>query len=116
MKPTQPRTTNASQTTPEKGTALSQPATPPGAPPEQIRGTRDLHRYGVGGHVYKQQLSAFATHEKIESSCMKYTADMIDRLGCRDPLEEMLAVQALWTHARLGASHSWRTTKPRRTT
>jgi hypothetical protein len=61
---------------------------------------RHAHR-AIASDVYDQQTRTFLNCETIQATSLEYVEDIVERLECRDPLEEMLALQALWTHARL---------------
>lgn len=61
---------------------------------------RDLHTNGYGGYIYGCVLkSVFG--EASKSDPMLYSMLTMESLKPRDPLEEMLIIQALWHHARL---------------
>ena len=51
--------------------------------------------------VYAGQLKTVANDPDLRGGAYGHASDIIARLGCRDPLEEMLAMQALWAHARV---------------
>ena len=54
------------------------------------------------GYVYQEQTLTFARRETIQGTAFEFVDDFLRRLNLCDPLEELLAFQALWTHARLG--------------
>jgi hypothetical protein len=61
----------------------------------------EMHTLHIGSHVYKQQLKqAFGSN--MDDTAFSYVADTLLRMNTRDPFEEMLVMQALWSHTRLG--------------
>ena len=68
-------------------------------------GLRMLHTWLTGGSVYGIALSAgvgLSVHGEPLSvmTAEKHAEDTLKRMRCKDPLEEMLVMQALWAHAR----------------
>src|SRR5437660_786635 len=76
------------------------------AKPELVIKTNDpsafmaMHTPMIGWHVYTQQLNQ-GIADNLSDTAFKYLADTLLRMKTRDPLEEMLVVQALWSHTRL---------------
>lgn len=66
---------------------------------------RVLHKYILPGAVYKQQLVEAVKCEDIQNTAYLHTEEFLNAMQPRDPLEEMLIVQALWTHGRLAQLH-----------
>src|SRR5687767_14453981 len=69
---------------------------------QQLAFARVVHGPVSGGITYAaiskhlQPCSAFA------ETAQQFTADFIQRVAPRDPLEELLAIQMLYSHARVG--------------
>jgi len=67
----------------------------------------ELHGSCLAGMVYANQLnssmrqSAGSVWPDVQATAVPHAKSVIDEMKCRDPLEEMLVQQALWTHARV---------------
>jgi hypothetical protein len=74
-----------------------------GDPTKDAAAARKLHQGVLAGAVYAKmllpQLRTMLPPALVESS-LPYVQDMIDRFAPRDPLEEMLVLQAIVTHIR----------------
>lgn len=55
----------------------------------------------VGSQVYRQQLAAAGGNDAMADASISFLLKMVDEMNHRDPLEEMLVLQALWTHMRV---------------
>lgn len=71
---------------------------------------RELHGEIMAGGVYARYARKLAedgwgaeSHVTAETgaTCVQYAGDVLRRMKPRDPMEEMLITQALWTHARI---------------
>ena len=71
---------------------------------EDVEKQRRVHITALAGSVYTQLIAryidtAFEGYEP-SNSAVRYARDLLERLDPRDPMEEMLAMQALLAHAR----------------
>ncbi len=66
--------------------------------PEAVKAA---HGFFLGGMVYGQQVEGLLGEQFGADTAVPHVEDLLKRLKPRDPLEEMLVIQALWTHARL---------------
>jgi hypothetical protein len=72
----------------------------PPAKPNTVDNLKAMHTPLTGCGGYRHQLSqVFGT--ELQEGAFKHVSDTLLRMNTRDPLEEMLVVQALWTHTRL---------------
>jgi hypothetical protein len=60
-----------------------------------------MHSVLMGAAVYRGQLNP-ALLEDLKDTAVKHVGDTLLRMSARDPLEEMLIAQTIWTHTRLG--------------
>src|SRR4051812_32802754 len=94
---------------PDAAARVGPSAPPAGAPRHDVpRGVEQrcahpamLHGPGVASHVYAQQIKVVANDPELQQTAFGHAADVLRRLDCHDPLEEMLAMQALWAHGRV---------------
>lgn len=77
----------------------------PGDPVTDKAAARKLHGPGIAGMVYgnavAQRMNLLCGGFEVSDSGGNYIADMLERMAPRDPLEEMLVVQAALAHARV---------------
>lgn len=77
----------------------------PGDPATNKAAARKLHGPGLGGMVYgnaiAQRMKLLCGGYEVGQSACNYIEDMLERMAPRDPLEEMLVVQAALAHARV---------------
>ncbi|MDQ7025910.1 MAG: hypothetical protein Q9P44_10160, partial [Anaerolineae bacterium] len=77
----------------------------PGDPAKSKAAARKLHGPGLGGMVYAnavaQRMQLLCGGFNVADSGCNYIEDMLERMAPRDPLEEMLIVQAALAHARV---------------
>ncbi|MEM1167385.1 MAG: hypothetical protein AAGI30_13975 [Planctomycetota bacterium] len=68
-------------------------------------GAREIHLNAVAGGIYsgamQHRFRRMFQGFDLTPSAMVYAQDMIERMAPRDPMEEMLVVQALMAHARV---------------
>ena len=69
---------------------------------QRVQRGRQFHGPALAGFVYAAQTKELIDNDKVTSSAAAYASDMIARMKCRDPMEEMLAAQALWTQSTAG--------------
>ena len=83
----------------------AQTFTLPGDPATNKAAARKLHGPGLGGMVYgnavRQRMNLLCNGIDVADSGCNFISDMLERMAPRDPLEEMLVVQAALTHARV---------------
>ena len=75
---------------------VSEPAAAAKKPSVAQADRQMMHGPALGSHVYAGQLKTVANDPDLRGDAYGHASDIIARLGCRDPLEEMLAMQALW--------------------
>lgn len=63
---------------------------------------RHLHGSVAAGFIYRDQAAQFLKAGLIHETAIDYAQDFLARLAPADPIEELLAAEAMWTHARLG--------------
>src|SRR5665213_1911314 len=63
-----------------------------------------MHTLLIGYHVYRRQLNQGIATD-MDDTAISYVLDTMSRMNTRDPFEEMLVIQALWSHARLARLH-----------
>jgi hypothetical protein len=72
--------------------------------------SRDIHGHEMGGSIYRAAMKPHLVingpdgkyHEKLDKAyATRYLVDVLERAKAKDPLEEMLITQMLWTHARV---------------
>jgi hypothetical protein len=66
-----------------------------------------LHVPLIGQHVYRNQLQTFARSDDLDKSTLQYISDILTGMKPRDAFEEMLIMQALWTHNRVAQLSSF---------
>src|SRR5271154_4008879 len=59
------------------------------------------HAFGMGCIVYKTPLEPAIKCEDVTRNAGVFIRDLLEMMKPRDPFEEMLVLQAAWTHARL---------------
>ncbi|NOG54735.1 MAG: hypothetical protein HND57_10480 [Planctomycetes bacterium] len=76
-----------------------------GDPESNPAAARQVHTSALSGAVYAEAIgprfAALFHGLNLGQSAMTFVEDMLRRMAPRDPLEEMLAVQALLAHARV---------------
>ncbi len=76
-----------------------------GNPDTDPNAARQIHTNALAGGVYanalRHRLAPMFSGMDLAQSAMTYANDLIERMAPRDPLEEMLVVQALMVHARV---------------
>ncbi len=72
-----------------------------GDPVHSPEAQAELHSYGIGGAVYSEQLVSGAralvgteASLLLITTAMDHAKSILDRMSCRDPLEEILVLQA----------------------
>ncbi|MCH8153371.1 MAG: hypothetical protein IH830_13475 [Planctomycetes bacterium] len=60
-----------------------------------------FHGPVAAGLIYRQQLDGIISDEVLNATAVEFANDVCERMKPRDPLEEMLVMQCLWTHTRL---------------
>lgn len=99
-----------------KKPAKTPPASPPSPPPETPdpyatpEVARAVHGKSMAGIVYANALAqriAKMFPRSLTKSAMVYMEDLIQRMDPRDPVEEMLVVQLVLTHARVLHLTDW---------
>lgn len=74
----------------------------PGDPRTSAEHRQSLHGKMIAALVYSAQLTHMGDAGGVAAdTAFDHAGDLIERMKPRDPLEEMLCVQAMWTHARL---------------
>jgi hypothetical protein len=61
----------------------------------------NIHLLKIGQHVYINQLETFAKSPDIKRATFCAIVETVERMKPRDPMEEMLILQSIWTHARV---------------
>jgi hypothetical protein len=88
--------------------AARNPAANPASVPQKALAAKQradvyaMHTHIVGRHVYGQMLGEYCKSEDLDGTAVRYITDLIDSVKPRDAIEQMLVMQALWTHTRLG--------------
>jgi|GEM_PF-1531336 len=76
-----------------------------GNPETDPEAARQVHANAIPGVVYgsalRQRLAGAFAGLNLEQSALTYADDLIRRMAPRDPMEEMLIVQALMAHVRV---------------
>lgn len=76
-----------------------------GNPDTDPDAARQLHTNAIAGGVYARALghriAGVFDGMNLDQSAMLYIEDLIERMAPRDPMEEMLVVQAVMAHARV---------------
>lgn len=90
---------------PAKGTDTGPVIRLGGNPDTDPVAARQLHTSAIAGGVYgralRRRIAGVFDGMNLDQSAMVYIDDLIERMAPRDPLEEMLVVQALMAHARV---------------
>jgi hypothetical protein len=55
----------------------------------------------VGQSVYRQMLKCIREDNGLDRTALTYICDAMTEMKCNDPFEQMLVMQAIWTHTRL---------------
>ncbi|MCC7388134.1 MAG: hypothetical protein IT431_05130 [Phycisphaerales bacterium] len=102
--PEHPEPTTAPETPPEPK-ELATPLSLPGHPATNKAAARKLYGPGLGGMVFgnavRQRIGKLCNGVDLADGGCNFIEDMLDRMGPRDPLEEMLIIQAALAHARV---------------
>lgn len=88
------KSSSPSRTPTNKGTKA-------GLTEEQRRQVYAMQTQLIGSEVYRRQLSHISKDTELHEAHLAYVVDLINSIKPRDALEQMLLMQALWTHARL---------------
>ena len=76
-----------------------------GDPNTEPEAARQVHQNAMAGAIYgnviDKRLASIFEGMNLGQSALTYADDLLKRMAPRDPLEEMLVIQALVTHARV---------------